>query len=315
MPDEHQPVTSRAGRVFIAGGSGFVGSEVVDTMLKHGREVVVLARRPLTLPYGVQARITVVQGNATATKSLRKAMENCSAVINSVGIIKERRLAGITFERLHYDVTCNLLDEAQRAGVKHFLQISALGARPGGVSRYQTTKHLAEEAVKRSPLNWTIFRPSLVIGPGKGFLSTIRSQLRSPIVPVIGSGDYRFEPIDKRVLAEAVDRSIGNETVFGKILDVRGPESYSYNSILDVLGEALGKKRVRKIHLPPWLVKPFVWAFGRLPLSPVTIDQLNMLLEGSTGNGPNAVDILGLESVDFKESIHYALGGGDQKQE
>lgn len=295
-------------KVFIAGGSGFVGSALIERLLRFHWHVVALVRNPEVFPTPPGENLELVKGDALEPDSFRGRMDGCSAVINSIGIIREKRFRGITFERLHVDATCNLLAEAQKLEIEHFLQISALGARADGVSRYQTTKHEAEVLVRNSGLHWTIFRPSFIIGPGAGFVSTIRPIVRLPITPVFGDGGYRFEPVDKRILAEGVARSIVNPAVFNAVLEFRGERSYSYIEILDHIGKAIGKKNVRIWRLPLWLARPMVRAFGWLPFSPISIDQLNMLVEGSTGSGRNAVKELNLDWIELPEAIEYALG-------
>lgn len=298
-------------KVFIAGGSGFVGSGLVERLLKSRWQVVALVRKPEAFPFDADDNLELLAGDALEPDSFKGRMEGCSAVINSIGIIREKRLRGITFERLHVEATRNLLMEAQRMKIEHFLQISALGAREDGVSRYQTTKYEAEELLRNSGLPWTIFRPSLIIGPGIGFVSTIRPVVRLPITPVFGDGGYRFEPVDRRVLAEGVARSIVNPAAFNAVFEFRGDRSNSYVEILDLIGKAIGKKKVRTLRLPLWLVKPMVLAFGWLPFSPISFDQLKMLVEGSTGSGRNAVDELNLQWIELPEAIEYALGCED----
>lgn len=294
-------------QVFIAGGSGFVGSGIVERLLRSHWHVIALVRKPETFPFHSDDKLELLAGDALETESFKDRMNSCSAVINSIGIIREKRLRGITFERLHVDATRNLLAETKRTSIDHFVQISALGARPDGVSRYQTTKYEAEELVRNSGLPWTIFRPSFIIGPGIGFISTIKPIVKLPLTPVFGDGSYRFEPVDRRVLADGVVRSLDNPATFNTVLEFRGERSYSYIEILDHIGKALGKKKVRKVRLPLWLVKPMVWAFGRLPFSPISLDQLKMLVEGSTGSGRNAVEELNLQWIELPEAIRYAL--------
>jgi NADH dehydrogenase len=188
--------------------------------------------------------------------------------------------------------------------------ISALGVRQDGVSRYQTSKYEAECRIRESSLAWTIFRPSFVIGPGAGFVSEISPIVRFPLIPVFGRGDSRFEPIDLRMLADAVVTSIDNTAARNALFELRGENSYSWVEILREIARALGKKKARFFHVPVWFVKLMVFLFGWLPLSPISRDQLAMLLEGNTGNGRNAVEELGLDWIEFPDAIAHALGKG-----
>jgi len=295
--------------VFVAGGSGFIGRGIVERLLDAGKKVTIISRKPRRHPIPERGNLEIVEGSILDGNALRGAMAGCDAVVNAIGIIREKKLGGITFERLHIDATRNLLDEAEREGIRRFVQISALGVRPDGVSRYQTTKLAAEEEIKRRIPCWTIFRPSLVIGPGAGFVSVIRPLARLPLTPVFGDGRYSFEPVDRRVVAEAVTRALVDENTCGVTYELRGPKVYTYDEILDETARALGKRRARKIHLPLWLMRPLVSATGWLPFAPVSRDQLEMLLESGPATGLDGVVELGLPVIDLPEALAHAVAG------
>src|SRR5262245_43578982 len=146
------------GTIFVTGGSGFVGSAIIDELLARGYSINALVnRRPLS---PANSRVRSVPGGLFSPAALDEGMRNASAVIHVVGIIMEKPAQGITFERIHFEGTKNVVDAANRAGMKRYVHISALGTRPGAVSEYHLTKYRAEEYVRASGLDWTIFRPS-----------------------------------------------------------------------------------------------------------------------------------------------------------
>ena len=275
--------------VFLTGASGFIGTYILKELLAAGHSVRCLMRDThASLPVD-DASIERVKGDLTNSKSLTGLTRGCDAVINLVGIIKEVPEKGITFEALHKKATEHLVDEARDAGIKHFIQMSANGARPKGVSAYQTTKWHAEEYVKKAAFtHWTIFRPSVVFGaPGPGqpeFASQLASTLIRPfpVLPVFGDGRYAMQPVSVQDVAVAFVQSLSLEQSWNRIYCVAGKKAYSYNEILDILTAGAGLDSKLKINQPLWMVRPLIHSVGRLGVLPITPDQFEMLLDGNT---------------------------------
>ena len=136
---------------------------VVQRLLSRGHTVRVLARG--TRP-GLAMATETVPGSVLRPETLPAACGGVDAIIHLVGIISE--VGDQTFERVHTEGTRNILQAAQSEGLRRFIHMSALGTRPNAVARYHRSKWMAEEAVRSSGLDWTIFRPSLIYGPGDG---------------------------------------------------------------------------------------------------------------------------------------------------
>src|SRR5687768_9499458 len=156
------------GRVFITGASGFVGSAVLEELLSRGYSANALVHRGELQVTG--DRVTTIKGDLFDRKALDEGLRGCDAVIHVVGIIMERPGKGVTFERIHVEGTRNVVDAAVRNGVRRYVHMSALGSRPDAASRYHRTKFQAEQYVRGSGLEWTIFRPSLIHGPRGEFM-------------------------------------------------------------------------------------------------------------------------------------------------
>jgi uncharacterized protein YbjT (DUF2867 family) len=272
-------------RIFVTGGTGFVGKHVVRALLARGFLVRCLVRPGSERGLRGFESIDRVPGDVLRSEGLAASAEGCAAVVNLVGIIREHRTRGITFDRLHVQATRNMLALAKEAGITRYLQMSALGARPDARSRYHETKWRAEEAVRQSGTEWTIFRPSVIFGQGDEFTTVLAGMIRRlPAVPVLGDGQYRLQPVVVEHVAEGITRALLGGTSVERTYDVAGPRALAFVEIVDEIGAALGRPRVHKIHLPMGALKLATQALQRLPFYPLTMEQITMLEEGSVAD-------------------------------
>ncbi|MBL0224339.1 MAG: complex I NDUFA9 subunit family protein [Geobacteraceae bacterium] len=292
-------------RVFIAGGTGFVGAHLVKALSGKGHELRMLVHRR-----GSQVAdcIDQVEGDVTRLESFEQAVIGCDAVINLVGIIREFPSRGITFERLHVQATANILAAAGKAGIRRYLQMSALGTRPDAVSRYHATKFRAEELVRSSGLDATILRPSLIYGPEDAFINMLAGQLRlAPVMPVIGSGTYRLQPIHVDDVSRCFAQALEMPETVGNCYDLCGNERLSYVELLDAVAGAMGKPVPFKPHLPLRLMKMIIPVMQRVPQFPITMDQLQMLVEENICDGCWK-KVFRFEPRNFQKGIQEYLG-------
>lgn len=295
-------------RVFLTGGTGFVGRAVIRALRSHGFGVRCLVRPGSEGALRGLEGIERVPGDALRPEGLAASVEGCRALIHLVGIIRERRRRGVTFERLHAEATANMLRVAEAAGTSRFVHMSALGTRAGARSRYHRSKWEAEEAVRRSPTEWTIFRPSVIYGPGDGFVSMLARLIRwLPVVPVIGDGRYRLQPVAVEQVAEGFACALLRPESVGRVFEAGGPRPYAFTEILDLIGAALGKTKVRKLHLPVELLRPLVRLLEPLPFFPLTSDQLLMLQEDNVCDPAPFSQAFGLTPVEFPAGLRRML--------
>src|SRR5262249_37440702 len=155
--------------------------------------------------------------------------------------------------------TENVLGAVRESGVSRFVHMSALGTGPRALSRYHRTKWAAEEAVRASGLDWTIVRPSVIFGSGDGFVSLVTQLVRwFPVVPVIGDGRNRFQPVAVADVAEVFARALERPLTAGQTFEVGGSRAYTFDEIVDEVGAALGRRWVPKLHFPVALMAPVV---------------------------------------------------------
>ncbi len=293
--------------VLVSGGSGFVGREIVRQLVAAGHHVQVLSRGIRRLDPAVRS----VRGSVLDPGSLPEACAGCDAVVHLVGIISE--IGGQTFERVHVDGTRNLLVAARAAGVPRFIHMSALGTRPDAVARYHRTKWAAEESVRASGLDWTIFQPSLVFGPGDHFVGLFARISRwSPVLPVMGDGQALLQPVVVDEVARCFAGALQRPESIGRTFDLCGSERLSFDEVLDAILAATGRRRM-KLHIPLPIVRlqaavmeaVFPRVFRRS--SPLNRDQLLMLSEDNVGDPVPASLMFRYRPTGFRAGISRLL--------
>ncbi len=265
----------------MTGATGYVGTDVLAKLLRRDHDVRALVRRPDRAgPLG-DLGVELVVGGLEDEDALRRLVTGADAVVHLVGIIAESGRQ--TFDAVHVRGTQSLLAAARESGAPLFVHMSALGARgDAAATKYHRTKWQAEEAVRGSGLPHVVLRPSIVAGPGNVAIGMMLSMLRfSPIVPVIGDGRYELQPLWVGDMAEAFARAIERPDLRGTF-DLGGAERLTYHQMLDHLEAALGVRRPR-VSVPVGVARFAALAGAALPnAAPITSEQLQMLLEGST---------------------------------
>ena len=296
-------------RVFVTGATGFVGRAVIQALRAEGHCVRCLVRRGSERDLLGFEAIERVEGDVLGSPAALQAdIAGCDTVVHLVGIIREHKTRGITFARLHDQGTRNVVEAAAAAGARRFLHMSALGTRPGARARYHQTKWAGEEAVRGSGLAWTIFRPSVIYGRGDGFLSMLAGMVRRlPVVPVIGDGRQRLQPVAVEHVAAGFARAVTNDVSIKQTYDVAGPDPLSMIEVLTAIGAALHRP-VRLVRVPLGLIRPAARVLHRLPTFPITPDQLLMLQEDNTGDPGPFYATFGLTPVPFTRGLGQLLG-------
>ena len=214
------------GLITVFGGTGFVGRYVVRSLARHGWRVRVAARKIHTAPelkvMGDVGQIELVQCNVRDRASVERALEDATGVVNLVGVLFESGKQG--FQTLHTQAAAEIAELAAERGITHFVQMSALGASPDSPALYARTKAAGEQAVTMAIPSATILRPSIVFGPEDDFFNRF-AQLAgiSPVLPLIGGGHTRFQPVYAGDLGEAVACLFDNPALQGRTYEIGGP--------------------------------------------------------------------------------------------
>lgn len=262
--------------VLVTGATGFLGRRVVRELQERHHTVRCLVHTPGGERLFPDRTPDIYYGNVTDTEALAEAADGVDIVIHLVAIIRQRGRA--TFESINHLGTVNVLAAAKQSGVKHFVHVSANGVTNDFQFRYLYSKWQGEQAVINSGLPYTILRPTLMFGPGDEFLNTLAGLARIfPLVPVAGAGRNRYQPIAVEDVARCLALSVDRLDLKGKSLDIGGPDQLSYNEIVSIVAQTLGKRRWR-LHVPVWIMHLVTLALQVVqPRPAVTVDQLRML--------------------------------------
>ena len=262
--------------ILVTGATGFIGRRIVARLVERGEEVRRLVRpAPKPRPSGLPA-VHFVTGDVTDPESLKAACDGADMAVHTVAIIREK--GGATFQDINVQGTRNVVEAAEQAGVRKIVHLSAIGAGPDLQYPYLRSKWEGEEAVVNSKMERVVLRPSLVFGPGDEFINALAATIRvGPVVPFIGSGKARFQPIHVDDVAQCVDRALIDSSYNGETIEIGGPDVLTYGQITDMIIRAYGRRRM-KVRIPTFMVRaalPFLGA--ALPHPPLTRVQLDML--------------------------------------
>lgn len=295
------------GIILVTGGTGFVGRRIVHALRAEERPVRALVR-DLRRGEGLRAwGCELVQGDVTDAESLRHAADGCEAIVHLVAIIAGRPAV---FERVMAQGTRDLVVAAADAGARRFVLMSALGTseRSNDLVPYYRAKWAMEQAVRTSGLDFTIFRPSFVFGRDGGILPTFIRQVRLlPVVPVVGDGMRRLQPIWVDDVASFFTGAVSTPASVGGTYDLGGPDTPTWNELYAAIARALGRRR-RLVHLPVGLMRANAALLERLPRPPVTRDQLTMLeFEDNVGDIGPALETFRIQPISLEEQLRRAV--------
>jgi uncharacterized protein YbjT (DUF2867 family) len=284
-------------RVAVLGGSGFIGRYVVKRLAERGEVVTVGGRHAADAKYlrlkGEVGQVGLVNLAIGDEALLPAFVAGNDAVVNLVGILREG--SGQRFDIAHHVGPARLARLAREAGVARFVHISAIGADPRASSLYARTKAAGEEAVRDAFPTATILRPSVVFGPEDQFFNRLATVATiSPIIPLIGGGHTRLQPVYVGDVAKAVMRCLDDPTTAGRIYELGGPRVYSLRALTELLLDEIRRKRLL-IDLPFGLAKLQARLMALLPNPPLTPDQVEMLKSDNiVAPGALGLDALGI---------------------
>ncbi len=305
-------------KVAMFGGTGFVGSHLVDGLIAAGHTPRLLVRP------GSETRVTrrdvseVVQGEIGSEDAVAECLTGCDAAIYNIGLLREFPAQGVTFEAMHYEGCARAIEAARSVGVGRFLLMSANGAAPEGTP-YQTTKYRAEQSLAESGLDWTVFRPSVIFGDPKGrmeFCTQLRDEMIEMPIPAplfhegllpVQAGRFKLTPVAIEDVTRAFVQALETPESSGRIFPLGGPDALEWRAIIQVIAQACGRRKLM-LPAPVWAVRAVATLLDGQPWFPITRDQLEMLLAGNVCDGSEAWALFGIKPHRFEAAALSYLG-------
>jgi len=305
--------------VCIIGGTGFVGSYVTERLISADHRPRLLVRANSAGRVEHPELCETIVGDVRDQPSVTQAIAGCDAVIYLVGLLREMPSLGLTFEEMHLRGVERCILAALDQGVRRFVLMSANGVCADGTS-YQRTKFQAEEALRASGLDWTIFRPSVIFGDPRGRMEFC-TQLKREIIDIpfpaplfypgllpFGAGKFELAPVSVEDVAETFVQSLERPETIGQCFQLCGPERLTWKQILNIIADSVGKTKLM-IPVSGLGLRAAAALLERQSWFPVTRDQLIMLMAGNTCDEPGAFDLFGIEPRHFDAaSLAYLRG-------
>ncbi len=277
------------GTVTIFGGAGFIGRHLTTALMARGARVRAAGRRP---DAAKPARASKAEPQPELVRAdLLDDAAVTAAVAGSVLVILSER-GRQTYESIHIEGARRVAAAARHAGARRLVHFSALGSRTDAPARSDRTKAVGEEVVRAAFPEATIIRPSLVFGRDDHFFNRFASMTKlSPVIPLIGGGRTKFQPVDVDDVAEAIAVVAEDGPPGGKLYEFGGPAVYSFRELLEMLLQALDRRRI---------LFPISFATAELqaaalelmPNPPFTRDQVRLLMTDKvvSGSEPTLAD-------------------------
>ena len=293
-------------RVTVFGGSGFLGSAIVETLAASGYAVRVACRNsnnPTThLQVEQYAEILPVDADVSDKASISAALKDCDAVINAVGLYVESETE--TFEAVHEIGAANIAHQASTLGVRHLIHISGIGVNLSSKSHYVRARAKGELLVQGSFSKATILRPSAIFGTQDAFLNTLASiARRTPILPLFGRGSTRLQPVYVGDVADAVISVLGDINASGQIFELGGPQIYSYRDLINLVLTHT-ERRCLLLPVPFAIWELLAIASSVLQRPPLTMAQVTLMRQDNVvAEGALTFEDLGIEPMPIEDVL------------
>jgi len=279
-------------KILLTGASGFIGNLLARTLRDAGHSLTCVLRNPeqVSLP-GVEL-LRLDFSRALKPSDWEAALRGMDVVVNTVGIFREK--PGSSFDTLHRAAPCALFAAAARAGVRHVVNFSALGADEGAATAYHRSKKAADDYLLGLGIRASVVQPSLVYGPGGASAALFESLASLPLTPVPGRGGQMIQPVHVDDVLRAVAALVEQADGPSRRIAMAGPEPVSLRHYLAALRAAMRIGRKARFVPVPRAFMYFAARFARwMPGLPFDASALRMLDRGNTASADAIRALLG----------------------
>lgn len=289
-------------KIAVFGGSGFVGSHIVDALVAAGHRPSLLVRSGSEQKVMQPEHCDIVPGDLDSPDAIDATLRDCDAALYLVGILREFPRRGITFEQTQYEGVISVIGAAERLGVRRLLLMSANGVAEQR-TKYQQTKYRAEQAALRSGLDVTVLRPSVIFGNPRGRMEFATQLFRDVVdtpFPAIGfrrgflpgAGGVEMSPVHIDDVADAFVGALHDSETIGRVLVLGGPECLTWTEMVRRVAAAVGRHKLI-LPMPIAVMRIPAALLDWLPMFPVTRDQLTMLEQGNVADPKDLCELIG----------------------
>ncbi len=295
-------------QVAVIGGTGFVGSYVVESLQSAGHTLSLLVRPGSEGKVPEAGNPRVVSGDLEAAEAIEEVLRGADAVVYLVGILRADPARGVTFEDSQFHGVVSVARAAAGQGIRRFLLMSANGVEAESTP-YQRTKRDAERHLTNGDFDVTVLRPSVIFGAPRGrmeFATQLYEDLVRPPLPAIAfysgwippGSPVMMSPVHAGDVADAFTAALRDPATIGQTYRLGGPEALSFREMLERIAASVGKRKLI-VPMPIPLMRVAATLFDRFSFFPVTRDQLTMLEQGNVCEAGEITALIGHAATEF----------------
>ena len=317
-------------KVALIGGTGYVGSYIIDELIDHDHVPRLLVRDGSEHKVTQPEKCEIINGDIEDDEAIGQTLDDCDAVIYLIALIREFPSRGLTNEKLQFKGSKRVAEIAEEKGVKRFLLMSALGADPNpNGSKYMQGKHLAEQSIKNTELNWTIIRPSSLFGDPRGGerpeFCMMLDKLMLSLIPYpkflpfpapsfftgmnpLDAGNYALSMIHVKDIASVFVKILADEDSMKQTIEIGGDREVTWNEIVTSIAKVTGRK-VIMVPAPFFVISFIAGILDRFKWFPAGKDQLNDLVKGSVCDSSELLNKYDIDPIPFDiKNLKYISG-------